>query len=333
MLRGCLLVVLLLGACSPKGGGQQPEPVELKVVLAPYLAYAPLFIADEEGYFVEQGLQIEFIRLARSAEAIPSLVSGEVDVLPTAVSVALLSAVARDQDIRLVAGLNYDASAGCTVNALLARPELLDSGELDSPAQLGGRRVSMRTAGINEYLLETMLDTTGVTLGEIEVVDVPAAAEAEALEKGTIDVAFASEPWVTRNLQTGHADIWTPLKQVIPDFQAAIIVYGPTLLEENPDVGRRFVVAYIKALQQYREGKTARNIEILAEYTELDRELLTEACWPTFPDDGRINVQSVLDFQAWAVKKGYLDSPVTEEQFWDPSFVEYASEVLGASSQ
>ena len=50
-------------------------------------------------------------------------------------------------------------------------------------------------------------------------------------------------------------------------------------------------------------------------------------------DDGQINLQSVLDFQAWAVEKGYVESPVAEEQLWDPSFVEYANEVLGEPSQ
>jgi hypothetical protein len=32
--------------------------------------------------------------------------------------------------------------------------------------------------------------------------------------------------------------------------------------------------------------------------------------------------------QAWAVEKGLVDSPITEDQFWDPSFIEYANEVL-----
>ena len=104
-------------------------------------------------------------------------------------------------------------------------------------------------------------------------------------------------------------------------------------MEENPDAGRRFMVAYLKAVWQYNQGKTERNLEILAEYTGLDRELLNQACWPTARNDGQINVESILDFQAWAVEKGYLDSLVTEEQFWDPGFVEYANEVLDTPSQ
>jgi hypothetical protein len=93
------------------------------------------------------------------------------------------------------------------------------------------------------------------------------------------------------------------------------------------------MLAYLRAVRQLDQGKTERNLEILAEYTGLDREFLVKACWPSFHDDGWVDVQSVLDFQAWAVEKGYLDSTVAEEQFWDPGFIEHANEVLGAPSE
>ena len=214
----------------------------------------------------------------------------------------------------------------------MARRALVEAGELDSPGQLRGRRIVTDPTNFEGFYVEKLLNTAGLTLDDIEMVDVPTPARAEALEKGTIDLATASEPWVTRILQAEHAVIWMPIQQVMPDLQLAFIAYGPTLLDENPDAGRRFMVAYLKAVQQYNKGKTERNLEILAEHTGLDQELLKEACWPSFRDDGKINVQSVLDFQAWAVEKGLLDSPATEEQFWDPSFVEYANQVLGTPS-
>ena len=103
--------------------------------------------------------------------------------------------------------------------------------------------------------------------------------------------------------------------------------------EENPDAGRRFMVAYLKAVRQYNQGKTERNLEILAKYTKLDKELLTEACWPSFRSNGRINVRSILEFQDWAVKAGLLDNRVTVDQFWNPGFIEHANKILEASSK
>ena len=92
-------------------------------------------------------------------------------------------------------------------------------------------------------------------------------------------------------------------------------------------------LAYLKAVGQYNGGKTERNLEILVRHTGLGRELLKEACWPTLRDDGRINVKGVLDFQAWALARGFIDAPVREDQFWDPSFVEYANQALKTSTR
>ena len=119
-----------------------------------------------------------------------------------------------------------------------------------------------------------------------------------------------------------------PIKKVVPNLQQAFIAYGPTLLDEGPDAGKRFMAAYLKGVRQYNQGKTERNLDILAKHTGLDEELLMQICWPSFRSDGRIGVQGVLEFQAWAVEKRFLDSVVTEDEFWDPSFLEWANQVL-----
>jgi hypothetical protein len=56
---------------------------------------------------------------------------------------------------------------------------------------------------------------------------------------------------------------------------------------------------------------------------------LQDVCWPALRRDGRINVDSVMDFQSWALKKKLVDTQLSKEQFWDPSFVDYATRKLG----
>jgi NitT/TauT family transport system substrate-binding protein len=100
-------------------------------------------------------------------------------------------------------------------------------------------------------------------------------------------------------------------------------------LKKNPEAGRRFMVAYLKGVRQYNQGKTERNLEIMSKHTRLDKSILQDACWPQISDDGGINTQSVLDFQDWAVAKGLQDSKkLSAEQMWEPSFVNHANQVL-----
>ena len=167
----------------------------------------------------------------------------------------------------------------------------------------------------------------------IETKEIPPSALSDAFGSGAVDVAHIGEPWLTRIALTGKAGLWLPAQEVLPDFQWAMIAYGPTLLEANPTAGQHFMVAYLKAVRQYNQGKTPRNVEILAQYTELAPELLQEACWPAIHESGEINVQSLLDFQPWGADKGLLDELVTADQFWEPSFTAQANQVLSAQQK
>jgi NitT/TauT family transport system substrate-binding protein len=323
------LVLLLQGCAFFESAQDRPEPVTLRVLVQPYLSYAPLFIAQDAGFFAEQALQVEFVQMNEAVEAVPALTQGTLDVAAGLIWPAHLNAIARGARIRIVADKGYIGPQDCSYTTIMVRPALIENGELGSPAQLRNRKIVLNSASFTGYYLDTLLNTAGLTLEDIEIVDVPVPARPEALEKGSVDGVIVSEPWVTRILQGGQGALWMPAEEVIPESQVGSIFYGPSLLDKDPDAGRRFIIAYLKAVRQYNQGKTERNVEVMAEYTRLDRELLNQACWPTVRSDGRISVQSVLDFQAWAVRRDLLDSPLTEEQFWDPSFVEYANQVLG----
>jgi NitT/TauT family transport system substrate-binding protein len=306
------------------------------MLLLPYLSYAPLFIAHEEGFFTEQRLQVEFVKMSSSATAIASLAQGDLDIIPGMIRPSHFNAMVRGSTIKFVAEKGYTATGGCTCKGFVARRALVESGELKSPAQLKGKKICLDAgfASTEGYFAEKLLEKGGVKLNEVEIIEhIDLAAEREAMRKGLIDLSVKGEPQLTRMVESKHGVLWMGVQEIVPDFQFDIIAFGPTLLQKNPEAGKRFMVAYLKAVRQINRGKTDRNLEILAKYTGLDRELIRKACWPQFRSDGRINVKSIFDFQSWAVKKGLLDTPTTEKQFWDPIFVEYANKVLGASTK
>jgi len=318
---------LLLQVSVPFVRGQtQAKPITLQHV--PFMGSAPFFIAEEEGLFSEQGLQINYVKSGRSADGIPALVQGHLDVLYGSMSTAFLNAMGRGAKIKFVSDKGYLSPTGCAYDAVLARRVLIEERKLDNPIQLRGRRIAMNPVSIKAYYIDKVLNTVGLSLDDIEVVDIPNPVMPEALAKGTIDLAATTEPWGTRGLQTGHAVLWMSTQKVFPDSQHAIILFGPSLLEKNPEIGKRFIVAYLKAVRQYNRGKTERNIEIMAKHTGLDKELLKKTCWPSIRNDGQINVESILDFQKWGLKRGLLDKEVLPKQFWDPGFIEYANKIL-----
>ncbi len=326
-----LILTLLIPITYGEAESSQTEPTPLKVLMLPFLHFAPFFIAVEEGYFREQGLHIEFVEGARSVQAIPSLAMGQIDVFGGVFSPALLNAIARSNTIKIVADRTRLVSSPCISYSLLIRQSLIESGDLTTIAQLAGKRIALEAMNTAGYYLEKVLQTEGLTLDDIQVVDIPYPLIPEILEKGEIDATVVGEPWRTRILQGGYAEGWMPAQQIIQDYQFAFIVFGPSLLEGTPNVGRRFMVAYLKAVRQYNQGKTDRNVEIISAHTRLDKEFLQQVCWPSIRDDGQIHITSVFDYQKWAMEKGYIDTLVSEEQFWDPQFVEYANQILNTS--
>ena len=341
-----VVIGLLLQACSspptttPPQAQDQPqtepeasapattERTTVKVVSLPYISFAPFYIAYEEGYFEAQGLDVELIEMTNQQDIVPALASGQVDVSSGLLSVGILNTIAKGAKIQIVADKGYIDPNGCPNIALVAQRDFAAGGDVEDPDYLRGATFAQLRATWLDYYSEKLFETVGLEVDDFELTELPVAAQPEALDQGTIDLITQNEPWVTRFAQAGHKPILTPVQDLLPNSQSAVTLFGPSLLGENADVGNRFMVAYLHAVQQYNEGKTDRNVEIMAKYIQLDPELIREMCWPALRDDGHLNVESVLDFQNWAIEKKFMEQPVTAEQFWNGRFVEYASEQL-----
>jgi NitT/TauT family transport system substrate-binding protein len=347
-----VLVLLFLPACTSPTSSQLPptpeaaqteepvaspeptqdqETVKLKVVTQPYITFVPFYMALQEGYFAEQGLDVELVTLTSNQEILPALSSGQVDVSSGLVSSGLLNAIGRGGNFKIVADKGYIDPDQCANYAMIARQDLVEAGVFQSEEDLRGHTIDTVPATWLEYYLGRLLEAGGLTLEDIDTTDMPPPAEKEAFEQKTLELTILSEPWVTRHMKAGHSPVLTPASELLPDSEAAVIMYGPTMLDEDTDIGERFMVAYLKGVRQYDEGKTPRNMELVAEYTQLDPELLAEMCWPALRRSGELNVQSILDFQEWAIDAGYLDEAVLPESFWDGSFVTNANSILDSA--
>jgi len=311
------------------------EPAVVRVMIRPHLTYAPLLIAQEEGFFAAEGLDVRFSRLGPGGSTVALLLQGKLDVLPTPASPALLNAIGRGSPIRFVADKGHlPASRSCSHLSIVVRGELLKRGGPEETPSAGAsyaptiRRLSASREALFWFLVTKAFESRGLTLEQVERIHIPSAAELDALRDGAIDAAFISDPWMSRLLERGDGAVWIELEDVMPDMQYSLIVYGRRLLEEEPELGRRFMVAYLRGIRQLNQGKTERNLEILETATGFDREELRRLCWPSFRDDGGINAESLIEFQRWAVDRNLIDVPVAEQQFWEPSFIDYANQAL-----
>src|SRR5215211_3373986 len=99
---------------------------------------AGFFVAIDQGYFREQGIDLDLTPFDSAARMVPSLGTGQLDVGDGSHSAGLYNAVARGIGIKIVA----DAASGppgYPVVSLLFRRDLVDSGQVRGPGDLRGR--------------------------------------------------------------------------------------------------------------------------------------------------------------------------------------------------
>jgi len=320
-----LLVWLVLIPVSPGAGG--PGAVTLKVAFTPLSSWGPLFIADSEGFFGREGIKVEWVTFAGAADTVAVLVQGSLDVAAGAASAGFFNAAAHGERVRIVADKGH-AEPGFREIALVVRRGL-KGGVAPTLADLKGRKVAVNTIGsVVHYLLAQSLARVGMGLKDVEIVRMPFPSMVAALQQGGIDGAVLAEPFVTQAVEMGAGTVLLAAGDVIPDEPIAFIFYGPNLLARAPDLGRRFMVAYLRGTRQYAQGPTERNIRIIANYTKIEIDVLRKAGWFPISADGRVNINRIRRFQDWLYDQELVGVRLPVASVVDLSFAQYANQLL-----
>lgn len=319
---GAICSLLLVSACVTAGEDPPAEPDEVSAVVIPVLFTAPFYIAQAEGYFADENLEVEFVRLTRNIDAIPALAQGEVDVGAGQVTIAMLNAVSGGARIRVVSGTGHLAADGCSFHGFIVQRDLLAGGESPTAEQLRGRRVEMDITLPHAYWLAKALEPMGLGFDDLEVVDVPMPALVDAFSNNAFDFTGLDEPRLTQLLQSGQAVLWQGTEQIVPDYAQNVVFFGPSLLDERPEVGQRFMNAYRRAIAQYNEGKTPRNLEILSAALRFSAEELEAMCWVSIDADARVRSQGFTGYQEWALEQGLVDRILSDDELVDRRFID-----------
>lgn len=290
------------------------------------IANAPLFIADEEGFFAREGIKLEFVTLSADlTQSIPALEQEKVDAIAAQLNIGFFNAIAKGARSRIVVDRGHVDPHSCDFTGIIGRGSLFKS---DDPpaAQLRGRRFSARVAGASGYLIARYLSSKGMTMADVSFVTLPDNVQLQALQSGSIDAMFASEPRLTPSLRGNR--LIAPGSKYTPGLQYGILVFGPSLLVTHRDLGQRFIKAYLRGVRQYNQGKTARNLDIISRRLQVYADTARSFCWAPIRNDGSLDTLSLLEFQKWGVEQGYQIRTVSGAETSDPTFARKATAEL-----
>lgn len=333
-----LLIVFFMILCSCNTSEsektiQSKKPseakIKLKLLCQPRPSFIPIHIALEEGYFDQEGLEIEFVHANQGPKALFLLAKGELDVWAGGSRAGFLNIFSQKVDIRIVANKGIARSQDGTIQkAIVFRKNLIEPDKPFPIEKLKGLKAYIDMGSYEEYHIDCCLQKAGLTIKDIESDRMPDNMASEALINGSIDFVSLGEPLLTLLSKRGNFDLRFTTEEIIPDFEFGYIMYGERLLRREPELGKKFMVAYLKGVRQYMQGKTDRNVEIMMKHTKHDKETCLKMGWPLIKIDGTVNLESLKKFQNWCLSRGYIKERIEESQLYDSRFVEYAKQIF-----
>jgi NitT/TauT family transport system substrate-binding protein len=315
-------------AVAPPSPLSPPRPV--RIVNVGLAAQVPTFLAVEEGYFTELGLEPEIVPITTTTDTLALLSSGQLDVGIAAISAGFFNAVARGVAIRMVADHGSYLPGRTTVN-LSVRADLPWTGFQD----LRGLKVAIQQAGsVLERNLELMLQRGGLQRSDIEVVALPFPDIATAFVNRAIDAASFNEPWATQLEQEGVIRKIAYMDEIEPGGMISGLLFGESFARDTA-AARNYMVAYLRGVRLYWDAYDGRApfqpvIDAHGKYTPLKNEAVIRRIPPTGQNpNGYFDPARLAIYQDWFAERGLVSRKADLQRAIDLSFVDYANAVLG----
>ena len=264
--------------------------------------HGPIIVARERGYFAEEGLEVEVIAPSDPSAPPKMAASGQAD-LALSYQPQLHLQVAEGLPLKRVGTL-----IASPLNCLL----VLEDGPVGSVADLEGRKVGFSVAGVEEALLTALLDRAGLTVEDIEMINVNWSLS-PSLMSGQVDAVIGAY----RNFELNQMELEGISgrclfieEQGVPAYDELIYVANPE--EVDMDAVARFLKATERATQ-YIVNHPDQSWEIFSGTAEELQDALNEKAWadtiprfalrPAALDHGRYRA-----FGAFLEEAGLIDA-------------------------
>lgn len=323
LFSGALVIGFSLISCLAKA--------KIRVGVSPVMSSIGVYIADSEGYFKEQGLNVEIIDFANSGAPMTLLLAkNELEVGAGNLTAGLFNAIAQGNGIKLVADKGH-VEAERDYLALVVRSDHLKSGRYRDYGNLRGFKLGLTALdGVSQQIAaERFLVKGGLGEKDVEFVKLSYAEMNAALKSKSIDAAIQLEPFVTLAEVGGFAKRVQGVAKVHPNQQSAAVLYSPQFAAKKEEAVK-FMVAYLKGVRLYNQSlKDDVLRKILFRTVGKKLKISDESAWNRMVpvglrEDGRLSIDALQEDLEWYRRKGYLKSDLQAKNIVDHTFVDEA---------
>lgn len=329
MIRTLLLAASLSALTLATSAFAADKPLRIGYVFA--MANAPALIADKEGFYKQEGLDVDLKALGDGPVIQQALAGGELDVAYVGTP-PVYQWYSRGLKSTILAKVNYGQAA-----VLVG-----EKSPIASLQDLAGKKLAGVKKGSGMDLLlrgYVLKDKAGLDPDhDLNIIDMPPGNMNAALERGIVDAAFAWEPFVSQAELRGTARVLFDVNQALPQYPWYVVIALPKTLQERPDDVVKLLRAHRKAVAFLNDHPAEANRIIAdafrletvqgAEGTTISPEQIvararTRLGWSAelTPTDLAFIQRLMNDSKAL----GFMDVDMTPAQLVDTSYLEKAS--------
>ncbi|MEU5259037.1 ABC transporter substrate-binding protein [Amycolatopsis sp. NPDC021455] len=304
-----MIVPVLVSACSASGdntdnpaSGNGLERTSIKVSILTTIDSAPLWLAQDGGYFKAEGLEVEPVVVASGQAALTNVISGNTDIAISSYMPFFVAKATGTADIQLVCAAT---SVSDKSFAIVATP----NSPVKTIFDLAGKRIAMTAKNTaTDLLAKSLMQDHNVDSTHVNWVPVAFPNVAAALTQNQVDAALLPEPFITQFAKTAGAipviDVNTGATKDFP-----MSGYGATRkwVQANPKTLTAFQRAMKKATSDAINNR-AKIEPLLVKYAKIDEDTAKLLTLPAFGSelDPR-PIQRVPDLM---LQLGALTTPV-----------------------
>jgi NitT/TauT family transport system substrate-binding protein len=286
---------------SPLAAAAQEK---IRLGLLPFSESLAAVIADKQGFFKEEGLDVEIAKFESGAIAVPVLQSGRMDIVLSN-TVSTFQAVEQGLDaVVLAPGAVVREAPPDTTTALIVR-----KGAIKALKELEGKRIAVNVINSSAWLhMVATLDKHGVDRAKVRFSEVPFPQMNDPLLNGQLDAVGQVEPFRSALMATGNAEIvsWTYV-ETAPNTDITQYVALAPWVEKNRATAAKFVRALTKGAQ-FAASNEAATRDINQQFTNLNPALKDKVLLPRL--GAAINVKEMNHTMQMMQKYGLLKTPV-----------------------
>jgi NitT/TauT family transport system substrate-binding protein len=316
-MRAVALILALLAATFVPGRAATNDVVRLGLNPT-VLAYLPVLVAMDRGYFTAQHIDIQLKPNSGSSMLqLPLLARGDLDIAPMVLAPAFLNQLNEGFNVKLIVA-GQSSHAGWNDNSwIVVRQDVWDSGAVRKPADLKGKVVDGTSpGGPPDLLMKSLIAAAHLTIADMTFTEKLRGGPdvVASLHNHGVDVVAAFEPGASV-LQIQHlAHKWMSVHDVIPWLQETFLAASGAFLKDHPDVATRFLVAYLEGARDVARSNghwTPQLLATLSKYSGIAVADLQQVPGPAYVDPlGSINNISIDRQQEFYLSEHLIAKPL-----------------------